>query len=67
MVVGLQPHWENIEGGGMRGGRKEGCDAHPEELLCARLFALHHGDAKHRDRPSARRVKHAAPIAVITL
>ena len=40
MVVGLQPHWENIEGGGMRGGGKKAVtptlrsSCVPDSLLC---------------------------------
>ena len=63
-VWDCSPNWENVEGGGVSGGGKR--RLHPEELLCARFFALNYGGAKNCDGPttSARPVEHAAPIAV---
>ena len=60
------PNWENVEGGGVSGGGKR--RLHPEELLCAGFFALHHGGTKNCDGliASVRPVEHAAPIAVLS-
>lgn len=59
------PNWENVEGGGVSGGGKR--RLYPEELLCARFFALNYGGTKNCDGLIASARSSLQPLLQFTL